>query len=787
MKLTRILGALALGLSLFLQPALATEQASYVNPIAGPMPMSTFVGTYLNPALRAIATCHWGPSAPANGPSSLAATYQCWADTTTNPTVFKLYDGASWVAQGSLNTTTHAWTPYLTGGVSGGVAFFSATNIMGTSALLANHGFMVGGGAGAAPATIAACTDDQIAFGVSSSNPLCRTVTGDVTFATGVSAIGSNKVSNSMLRQSGALAVVGRSANSTGNVADIQATAAGDGVLRENGSTIGFGTVATGGIANNAVTLAKLATQAANTALVNATSGSAVPTAFAMPSCSTSASALIWTSNSGFGCNTAIAVSIANVTSLGTGVATALGVNVGSAGSPLVNGGVLGTPSSGILTNATGLPIGSGVSGLGTGVATALGNTVNASGGVVTSTRSLSTGCGLAGGGDLSADRTLRISFTINPQTGTTYTVLDGDCGKLVSFSNASSVAVTLPQANGSTFISGWTVDFQNKGAGTVTITPTTSTINGGSSLALTQNQGAHCDSDGTNYTCVLGVGAGAGSGTVTNVATSDGLSGGPITATGTLSADPLFFRSYISGLTLSTAGSSSTFGIAAGVAVDSANVGFMKLASAYTKTTSAWVVGSGNGAMDTGAVANSTWYHVHLIKRTDTGVVDVLFSLSATSPTMPTNYTLFRRIGSMKTDGSAKWTLFLQTEETFMWSVPVHDVSGVAMTAATPANQTLTTVPTGVKVQPVFVLAPSNTGNTVRVRVYSPDQADSNLPNNADGGFSAAGASSVTSYNHVSGIFTDTSARLRFYTVDSNATLDVYINGWVDSRGRFN
>ena len=43
-----------------------------------------------------------------------------------------------------------------------------------------------------------------------------------------------------------------------------------------------------------------------------------------------------------------------------------------------------GTPASITLTNATGLPVGSGVSGLGTGVATALGNTANATGGVVT-------------------------------------------------------------------------------------------------------------------------------------------------------------------------------------------------------------------------------------------------------------------------------------------------------------------------------------------------------------------------------------------------------------------
>jgi hypothetical protein len=42
------------------------------------------------------------------------------------------------------------------------------------------------------------------------------------------------------------------------------------------------------------------------------------------------------------------------LTALGTGVQTAIGVNVGTAGSFVVNGGALGTPSSGTVTNLTG-------------------------------------------------------------------------------------------------------------------------------------------------------------------------------------------------------------------------------------------------------------------------------------------------------------------------------------------------------------------------------------------------------------------------------------------------
>ena len=82
------------------------------------------------------------------------------------------------------------------------------------------------------------------------------------------------------------------------------------------------------------------------------------------------------------GALTVAAPIISEISGMGTAVASALGANVGSAGAIVVNGGALGTPSSGTLTSATGLPILTGVSGLGTSVATALGVSIGTTGSV---------------------------------------------------------------------------------------------------------------------------------------------------------------------------------------------------------------------------------------------------------------------------------------------------------------------------------------------------------------------------------------------------------------------
>ena len=58
------------------------------------------------------------------------------------------------------------------------------------------------------------------------------------------------------------------------------------------------------------------------------------------------------------------------------------------------------------------------------------------------------------------------INLTLNAQTGTTYTAVAADSGKLVTLSNASAITVTLPP---STYAVGEQINFVQLGAGQVT------------------------------------------------------------------------------------------------------------------------------------------------------------------------------------------------------------------------------------------------------------------------------------------------------------------------------
>jgi hypothetical protein len=167
------------------------------------------------------------------------------------------------------------------------------------------------------------------------------------------------------------------------------------------------------------------------------------------------------------------------VSGLGTGVATALATNVGLSGSPVVNGGALGTPSSATLTNATGVQI-SAITGLGTGVATALGNSVTGSGGIVlaTSPTLVTPTLGAASGTSLALSSTETITSSsataltvgLNGATNPAFQIDSSTASqasglKLVGAATAGTVQLLAIDSGAST-----NLDIEAKGAGALSI-----------------------------------------------------------------------------------------------------------------------------------------------------------------------------------------------------------------------------------------------------------------------------------------------------------------------------
>lgn len=192
------------------------------------------------------------------------------------------------------------------------------------------------------------------------------------------------------------------------------------------------------------------------------------------------------------------------------------------------------------------------------------------------------------------------------------YTALLAD--KATSFRFTAVATFSLTAA--ATLLNGWWCEVWNNSTGNVTIDPNgAETINGAATLIVQSGQAAKVFCTGTAFVAEV---------------TGDPLSGPQL-------------QGYSFGLALTTnvTDAANDVDIAVGSAAsDVSPYNLMQLGTAITKRIDAnWAVGTNQGGLDTGAVSAAATYYIWLIQRSDTLVVDMLFSLSNTAPTMPANY----------------------------------------------------------------------------------------------------------------------------------------------------
>lgn len=228
---------------------------------------------------------------------------------------------------------------------------------------------------------------------------------------------------------------------------------------------------------------------------------------------------------------------------------------------------------------------------------------------------------------------------------------------------------------------------------------------------------------------------------------------------------------------------------MAVGVCTDNAKTTVINSTSVITKQIDAnWTEGSGVGGFPSGLTLSAdTTYHFFAIAKND-GTVDAGFDSSLTASNLlsdATDYTKFRRVGSVITDSSSDIIRFVQVENTFMLYDLVRDANDI--NPGTSAQLTNTTTPGGVNVTGIYNIRfeDDSGGGANRLLVTSPLQNDATpddtrmtiLIDSSSGG------------NNVEGVqvevVTDTSSQIRYRLQTSTATVVVriYTTGWIDDR----
>lgn len=246
----------------------------------------------------------------------------------------------------------------------------------------------------------------------------------------------------------------------------------------------------------------------------------------------------------------------------------------------------------------------------------------------------------------------------------------------------------------------------------------------------------------------------------------------------------------YLSGLTIAHAADTEhDITVAAGEARDATDAADMVLASAITKRFDAeWAVGDAAGGFAAGeSLPASGTIHIWLIKRSDTGVVDVMANNHATSalaPSLPADYDYKRRIFSLRTNADNniingdQWGTGLI--RTWMYDTPILDVT--ATNPGTNAVSVALSVPNGIIVSVLGILGLTR-GTSTNV-MYVSALANTDLAPSATAAPLANWGYANPHPNSLQDLFSNTSGQVR-YRIDLSGAADVVriaTYGWRDS-----
>lgn len=184
----------------------------------------------------------------------------------------------------------------------------------------------------------------------------------------------------------------------------------------------------------------------------------------------------------------------------------------------------------------------------------------------------------------------------------------------------------------------------------------------------------------------------------------------------------------------------------------------------------------TGANGLQSGSLANNTWYYVWIIAKADNTTAS--FVSTSLSPTLPSGYTVKRLVGFAKTDGSAHFITYSQNGNEWLWKAPLEDYN--ATPGVTTAVSIALTVPSNLKVNALCMVQGDYAATAAYIYVSSVDQPDV-----------AAGSTNYNAFVNSNNFYffsqfnlrTDASGNIRVRCTATDVTFVVFTRGWVWDR----